>query len=74
VIGRQRQVVWPNGVLASWAIGQAVRLLPGWSEASRPAYHLDYRGSQLTISESNIADVLQNRLLANDLEDNESVD
>jgi hypothetical protein len=45
-----------------------------WSGASRPAYRVDYRRSQLTISGSNIAHVLQNRLLADDLEDNESVD
>jgi len=48
-------VVWPNGALASTAIGFAMGLLTGWSGSAPPQWRVDYKGSQLLISESNLA-------------------
>lgn len=53
--GPQPQVVWPNGVLASNAVGHAITLLTAWAGDSRPASRIDYRGSTGTINASNIA-------------------
>ena len=38
----QPQVVWPNGILASSAIGYVIGLLTGWSGSSVPPYRIDY--------------------------------
>ncbi len=54
----QPQVIWPNGVLASNAIGYALGLLTGWSGASRPSCRVDYRGSQMTMTPSNMVAAL----------------
>lgn len=55
----QPQVVWPNGILASSAIGYAIGLLTGWSGSSVPPYRVDYRGSQMTVSPSHMAAALK---------------
>lgn len=55
----QPQVVWPNGVLASSAIGYAMGLLTGWSGPSIPSVRMDYRGSQMTLAPSNMAAALK---------------
>lgn len=55
----QPQVVWSNGVLASSAIGYALGLLTGWSGDSIPSCRVDYRGSQMVMSPSNIPKVLR---------------
>lgn len=55
----QPQVVWPNGILASSAIGYAVGLLTGWSGSSAPSCRMDYRGSQMTMSPSHMAAALK---------------
>jgi hypothetical protein len=60
----QPQVVWPNGVLASTAVGYAVVLLTGWSGATTPSCRVDYRGSQMTLSPSNLAAALGARRCA----------
>ena len=57
--GAQPQVVWPNGILASNAVGYAMALLTGWS-GSIPSCRIDYRGSQLTSIQSNFAAALKN--------------
>lgn len=55
----QPQVVWPNGILASSAIGYAIGMLTGWSGSSVPSWRMDYRGSQMTMSPSHMAAVLK---------------
>ena len=56
--GSQPQVVWPNGILASTAIGQAVELLTGWSRPVEPAARIDLRGGRLTMSNSQLLPML----------------
>jgi hypothetical protein len=53
--GPQPQVIWPNGVLASTAIGYAIGLLTGWSGPPAPCCRIDHRGSRLTLNPSNLA-------------------
>ncbi len=55
----QPQVVWPNGILASSAIGYAIGLLTGWSGSSVPPCRLDYRASQMTMSPSHMTVALK---------------
>lgn len=43
--GGRPQVVWPNGVLASTAVGIAVDLLVDWTKAMRDVVYLSYRGN-----------------------------
>ncbi len=43
--GGRPQVVWPNGVLASTAVGLAVELLTGWSRRSEQVVYLMYDGN-----------------------------
>lgn len=52
--GPQPQVVWPNGVLASTAVGHCVSLVTGWSSASSLPVRLDYSGSSGCLIESDI--------------------
>jgi hypothetical protein len=47
--GGRPQVVWPNGVLASTAVGVAVDLLTDWSRSLRGPVYLAYRGNDGTI-------------------------
>jgi molybdopterin/thiamine biosynthesis adenylyltransferase len=56
--GPQAQVVWPNGILASTAVGYGMALLTGWSGVANPGRRLDYRGSQMCVSPSNLAAAL----------------
>ena len=50
--GRRPQVVWPNGALASTAVGLAVDLVTNWTQRRRLHAYLVYDGNQGTISES----------------------
>ncbi len=59
--GAQPQVVWPNGLLASAAVGKAVGLLTGWSAPSVPACRIDLRGSRLTMTDANLLSLLRER-------------
>ncbi|MDA3925251.1 MAG: ThiF family adenylyltransferase [Kiritimatiellae bacterium] len=43
--GFRPQVVWPNGILASSAVGMAVSLISNWSGGTEPLFRLDYTGS-----------------------------
>lgn len=43
--GGRPQVVWPNGVLASTAVGLAVDLLSGWTEQRDRTVYLTYDGN-----------------------------
>lgn len=47
--GGRPQVVWPNGVLASTAVGVVVDLLTDWTKSLRGPVYLSYRGNDGTI-------------------------
>ncbi|MDQ6768884.1 MAG: ThiF family adenylyltransferase [Gemmatimonadota bacterium] len=47
--GARPQVVWPNGILGSTAVGVAVNLVTGWS-VTTPLTYLSYDGNTGTIS------------------------
>jgi hypothetical protein len=47
--GAQPQVVWPNGVLASTAVGIAVDLLTDWTRSLRGVVYLEYDGNEGTV-------------------------
>jgi molybdopterin-synthase adenylyltransferase len=47
--GSRPQVVWPNGVLASTAVGIAVDLLTDWSHSLRGSLYLSYDGNKNTM-------------------------
>lgn len=48
--GPRPQVVWPNAVLASTAVGIAVDLLTDWTQSLRGAAYLMYDGNAYTLS------------------------
>lgn len=50
--GPRPQVVWPNGVLASTAVGIALEIVTGWTKSKRRAIYLSYNGNTGTISQS----------------------
>jgi molybdopterin/thiamine biosynthesis adenylyltransferase len=50
--GPRPQVVWPNGVLASTAVGLAVDLVTGWTGRNRFHAYLVYDGNEATVTES----------------------
>jgi molybdopterin-synthase adenylyltransferase len=50
--GARPQVVWPNGVLASTAIGLAVDIVSGWTRRALPYAYLVYDGNKGTVKES----------------------
>lgn len=50
--GEQPQVVWPNGVLASTAVGLAIQLLTPWFPEPPMFVYLEYDGNKGTVAES----------------------
>jgi len=50
--GPRPQVVWPNGVLASTAVGLAVDLVTNWTRSCRSHVYLSYDGNLGTLSPS----------------------
>jgi len=50
-VGGRAQVVWPNGVLASTAVGAFVQLIAPWS-AEQPALYTEYDGNRHRLSPS----------------------
>jgi len=48
--GGRPQVVWPNGVLASSAIGVLIDLLTGWSKECDKLVYLSYDGNSGTVN------------------------
>jgi molybdopterin/thiamine biosynthesis adenylyltransferase len=52
VAGSRPQVVWPNGVLASTAVGVAINLFTPWHKQGSGFVYLEYDGNKGTISES----------------------
>lgn len=57
--GPQPQVVWPNGILASTAVGLCISLVTGWSGVKELPIRLDFRGSSGLVSESGIWQLLR---------------
>jgi len=49
--GPRPQVVWPNGVLASTAVGLAVEALTGWARSSNGPCYLCYDGNKSMLTE-----------------------
>lgn len=49
-IGGRPQVVWPNGVLASSAVGILVDLVTGWTRQTDKKVYLSYDGNQGSLS------------------------
>jgi hypothetical protein len=50
--GARPQVVWPNGVLASAAVGLAVDLVTDWTRLRRSHAYLVYDGNESTLGDS----------------------
>jgi hypothetical protein len=50
--GGKPQVIWPNGVLASTAVGHVVSLLTPWHPDLAPGQYLEYDGNRFTVSPS----------------------
>jgi hypothetical protein len=46
------QVVWPNGLLASTAVGLGVDIVTGWTRHALPYAYLTYDGNKGTVKES----------------------
>jgi molybdopterin/thiamine biosynthesis adenylyltransferase len=59
--GGKPQVVWPNGVLASIAVGQLMSLLLPWQNALMPAVMIEYDGNRQLIKESSKLSILAQR-------------
>lgn len=50
--GGRPQVVWPNGVLASTAVGIFMSLLTPWNGAVRPPLYSEYDGNRMIVQPS----------------------
>lgn len=48
---KRPQVVWPNGILASTAVGIAIDMITGWSGNRRDADYVSYDGNDHTITQ-----------------------
>ncbi len=57
---KRPQVVWPNGILASTAIGIAMDLITNWTSTNREAEYLSYNGNDHTISDHLMKDYRKN--------------
>jgi len=51
--GGRPQVIWPNGVLASLAVGIFVQLMTPWLKNHRRFWYLEYDGNSQTVTASN---------------------
>lgn len=56
--GGRPQVVWPNGLLASTAVGILVQLVTPWHDETSPALLLEYDGNANTVSPSTMLEYL----------------
>lgn len=59
--GGRPQVVWPNGVLASAAVGQLLELLLPWHQGMKPSLMIEYDGNRQTLRESSKLALLEQR-------------
>jgi len=51
--GPRPQVIWPNGVLASLAVGIFVQLMTPWHHNHKRVWYLEYDGNSQTVMTSN---------------------
>ena len=51
--GSRPQVIWPNGVLASFAVGIFVQLITPWHKKHGRLWYLEYDGNSQTVATSN---------------------
>jgi molybdopterin-synthase adenylyltransferase len=51
--GARPQVIWPNGILASTAVGLFVQLVTPWHRKSVGTAYLEYDGNTHTVTVSN---------------------
>jgi hypothetical protein len=59
--GGRPQVVWPNGMLASTAVGTFMQLILPWSKNLQPPLFLEYDGNRMTVSPSHKVAALSGR-------------
>ena len=59
--GGRPQVVWPNGVLASTAIGLMAQILTPWYRNPSSFVYLEYDGNKGTVSRSSYMNILAGR-------------
>lgn len=52
-VGGRPRVIWPNGVLASAAVGTFVQLVTPWRKDIKPIIYLEYDGNAQTLLPSN---------------------
>lgn len=57
--GGRPQVVWPNGVLASTAVGIVLELLTPWHRSLSGLIYMEYDGNRRTVSASHWMNVLE---------------
>jgi hypothetical protein len=50
--GGRPQVVWPNGILASTAVGLAIQVITPWFARPAPFVYLEYDGNRGTLTQS----------------------
>lgn len=71
--GPRPQVVWPNGILASTAVGIAVDLLTDWTCSLRKFVYLSYDGNKLTLTPRRLSESVTEKVCShytlNDLGD-----
>lgn len=60
--GPQPQVVWPNGVLASTAVGLAVKLITPWHSNSPSFVYLEYDGNSGELKKSTRMEILKDHI------------
>jgi hypothetical protein len=60
--GGRPQVVWPNGVLASTAVGLAIQLLTPWFPRPPEFTYLEYDGNKGTVSISSRVELLKDTI------------
>jgi molybdopterin-synthase adenylyltransferase len=51
-VGARPQVIWPNGILASTAVGLTVDLITNWTQCHRSHAYLSYDGNKATVTDS----------------------
>lgn len=57
--GGKPQVVWPNGTLASAAVGNFMSILTPWNHELKPPLYLEYDGNRMKLTPSSKLEVLE---------------
>lgn len=60
--GSRPQVIWPNGVLASLAVGIFTQLVTPWHKNHRRLWYLEYDGNSQTVATTNRLEHLRGRV------------